>query len=110
MFFGALVALAGCDSGDAPTPAAEYVGRASCVKCHEQQHRLWTGSHHDLAMQEATAKTVLGDFDDVTFQHQGVESRFSKQGGKFFVRTDGPDGKLHDYQVKYTFCVEPLQQ
>ena len=26
------------------------------------------------------------------------------------VRTDGPDGKLRDYEVKYTFGVRPLQQ
>jgi len=26
------------------------------------------------------------------------------------VRTDGPDGKLHDYEIKYTFGVVPLQQ
>ena len=26
------------------------------------------------------------------------------------VRTDGPDGKLRDYPIGYTFGVEPLQQ
>ena len=26
------------------------------------------------------------------------------------VRTDGPDGALHDYEIKYTFGVYPLQQ
>ena len=26
------------------------------------------------------------------------------------VRTEGPDGKLKDYEIKYTFGVEPLQQ
>ena len=30
--------------------------------------------------------------------------------GAYFVNTDGPDGKLTDYEVKYTFGVEPLQQ
>ncbi|MGH7906998.1 MAG: tetratricopeptide repeat protein, partial [Candidatus Binataceae bacterium] len=28
----------------------------------------------------------------------------------FMVRTDGPDGTLHEYQIKYTFGVSPLQQ
>ena len=54
----------------------------------------WRGSQHDLAMQEATAETVLGDFDDASFTHGGVTSRFFKRDGKFFVATDGPDGKL----------------
>ena len=61
-------------------------------------------------MQEATDKTVLGNFDDATFTHFGVTSTFSKRDGKFFVRTDGPDGKLHEYPIAYTFGVYPLQQ
>ena len=31
-------------------------------------------------------------------------------GDSFMVRTEGPDGKLHDYEIKYTFGVTPLQQ
>ncbi|MEZ5592206.1 MAG: cytochrome c3 family protein [Gammaproteobacteria bacterium] len=26
------------------------------------------------------------------------------------VNTEGPDGELHDYEIKYTFGIEPLQQ
>ena len=37
-------------------------------------------------------------------------STFSRRDGKFFVNTDGPDGKLADYEIKYTFGVRPLQQ
>jgi hypothetical protein len=61
-------------------------------------------------MQEATAETVLGNFDDATFTHYGVRSTFFKKDGKFFVRTDGPDGRLHEYPIAYTFGVYPLQQ
>ena len=51
------------------TPAAAtFVGRAACAGCHVEDRR-WTGSHHDLAMQEATEKTVLGNFDGATFTH-----------------------------------------
>src|SRR6185436_625712 len=67
-------------------------------------------SHHDLAMQEATPASVLGDFDDASLTHFGVTSTFSRRDGKFFVRTDGPDGRLHDFRVAYTFGVFPLQQ
>ena len=31
-------------------------------------------------------------------------------GEKFLVRTDGPDGALHEYEIAYTFGVYPLQQ
>jgi len=43
-------------------------------------------------MQPVTAKTVLGDKDN-----------------KFMVRTEGPDGKLQDYEIRYAFGVDPLQ-
>ena len=53
---------------------------------------------------------MLGDFDDAKFRHSGIESRFFRRDGKFMVRTDGPDGKLADFEISYTFGVWPLQQ
>ena len=61
-------------------------------------------------MQHATAQTVRGDFSGVTYTRDGVTSSFFKRGERFFIRTDGPDGKLTDFEVKYTFGVEPQQQ
>ena len=87
-----------------------YVDDASCADCHAREHEAWSGSHHDLAMQEATAETVLGDFDGATFTHFGVTSRFFMRDGRFFVNTEGADGRLADFEVAYTFGVEPLQQ
>ncbi|HJZ04763.1 MAG TPA: multiheme c-type cytochrome, partial [Patescibacteria group bacterium] len=89
---------------------ARFVGGKVCAGCHEEEYKLWSGSHHDLAMQGANEKTVLGDFNDVGFTYFGVESKFYRRDGKFMVRTDGPDGKLHDYEIKYTFGIYPLQQ
>ena len=53
---------------------------------------------------------MLGRFDGAEFRHQGVTSRFFQRDGKFLVRTDGPDGRLADFEVAYTFGVAPLQQ
>ena len=61
-------------------------------------------------MQPATDATVAGDFKNARFSYAGVTSTFSRRDGKFVVRTDGPDGALHDYDVKYTFGAAPLQQ
>lgn len=90
--------------------AAQYVDESSCAGCHEAQHKAWTGSHHDLAMQEASEQTVLGDFRNTRFTYAGVTSRFFRRDGKFFVNTDGADGKLADFQIKHAFGVYPLQQ
>lgn len=40
----------------------------------------------------------------------GVESTFFQRDGKYFVHTDGPDGKLKDFEIKFAFGVDPLQQ
>jgi len=71
---------------------------------------LWQGSHHDLAMDHADSKTVLGDFSSTSFKYAGITTRFYKKAERFMVQTDGQDGKLHDYEIKYTFGVTPLQQ
>ena len=61
-------------------------------------------------MAHATKDTVLGDFNDASFDYFGVHSRFFRDGDKFMVETDGPDGKLAPFEVKYTFGLYPLQQ
>jgi len=61
-------------------------------------------------MDHATEKSVLGNFSDVTFSYFDVQSRFFRNGEKYFVETDGPDGKLATFEIKYTFGVDPLQQ
>ena len=89
---------------------AEYSGLATCAECHAEQVRFWRDSHHDLAMQYASEETVLADFSNSKFTYAGITSTFYKKNSKFMVRTDGPDGELHDYEIKYTFGVTPLQQ
>lgn len=92
------------------TAKAGYVRDRVCSRCHAAQFRKWRNSHHDLAMDIAYKDTVKGDFNDSVFTHQGITSKFYKKNKKFFARTDGPDGKLHDYEISYVFGVEPLQQ
>jgi predicted CXXCH cytochrome family protein len=90
--------------------SATFVGSETCAGCHQAEAKLWSASQHKAAMQHATDKTVLGDFDNSDFEHYGARSRFFRKDGKFWVETDGADGKLAVFEVKYTFGVEPLQQ
>ncbi|MFG0287993.1 MAG: multiheme c-type cytochrome [Rhodopirellula sp. JB044] len=89
---------------------ATFVGRDACVECHETETQAYTGSHHDMAMDLATDETVLGDFNDVTFVNDGIQSRLYRDGKKFMVYTEGPTGEMEDFEVKYVFGVDPLQQ
>ena len=91
-------------------PVAAFVGSETCAGCHQAEAKLWGSSQHKAAMQHATEQTVLGNFNDASFDHYGVHSRFFRKEGKFLVETDGPDGRLAVFEVKYTFGIDPLQQ
>ena len=94
----------------AATAPAVYVGAQQCRQCHTRQYEAWQGSDHERAMQHATAATVAGNFDNTQFQYAGVTSTFFRRDGNYFINTDGPDGALRDYPIRYTFGVRPLQQ
>ena len=89
---------------------ATYAGSHTCQTCHAKEFQQWQGSHHDWAMREANASSVLGDFNNATFSHQGVTTSFTRNDGQYFVRTQGADGKYQQFQIAYTFGAEPLQQ
>ena len=95
-------------AADSHVPA--FVGSETCAGCHQSEANLWRSSQHERAMAHATDKSVLGDFNDTSFDNYDVRSRFFRKDGKFLVETDGPDGKLAIFEVKYTFGVDPLQQ
>ncbi len=87
-----------------------FVGRESCLPCHEVAYQAWAGSDHDNSMDIASDSTVLGDFEDAVFEHRGVTSEFYRRDGKYYVRTEGPGGEIDDFEIAYTFGVDPLQQ
>lgn len=100
----------GCAPASRDARPAAFVGSAACATCHAAETKAWRGSHHDLAMQVATDSTVLGDFHDAELRYGGVTSRFFRRDGRFMVRTDDPAGRMADYEIRYTFGVDPLQQ
>jgi predicted CXXCH cytochrome family protein len=107
--------LAGCgkDADVLPSSgqaAPTFVGALACGSCHADALAQWAISDHHEAMQLVNRSTVKGDFSGARFIHNGVESAFTSEGGRYRVRTDGPDGQLADFEVKYVFGFRPLQQ
>ena len=87
-----------------------YVGASTCIECHQDEYNKWIGSHHELAMQTAKDSTVLGDFNNVKVEIDGVKYLFYKENNQFFVRITEIDDSKKDYKITYTFGVTPLQQ
>lgn len=95
---------------DTHSTEATFVGGSTCIECHEKEFEDWKGSDHDLAMDFATSKSVYGDFNQAEINRNGQIHKAYKKGEEFFVLTDGADGKMQEYQIKYVFGHFPLQQ
>ena len=91
------------------TPAT-FVGSVKCRDCHKAEYDKWQGSHHDMAMDVANENSVLGDFNDAEFTLHGITSRFYKKDSRYFVHTNGPGGKMGEFEITHTFGWFPLQQ
>jgi predicted CXXCH cytochrome family protein len=109
----ALLGASACSSDDKASSSPEapprivaeeatYVGASECASCHEKEYQAWLGSHHDLALQVANEDTVLAGAPS---EYAGFA--FAKTDKGFTVR---PDASSKEFDVHYTFGVEPLQQ
>ncbi len=110
LFFSAQILA---DTGQLPVLAAAADGYAkarACAGCHQRQAGAWKNSDHDWAMREASETNVLGNFKNAQFVDGEVKARFFRRDGKFFVNTEGQDGKPADFLISYTFGYKPLQQ
>lgn len=114
-----LLLLLGCGYSMAATSGAKpglakdrqgYADAASCMGCHKEQSEQWKASDHAWAMRDATAGNVLGNFANQSFEEAGVSARFYENGGRYYVRTEGRDGKPGDFPIQYIFGHYPLQQ
>lgn len=115
--FAAAAIAAGCDSvsergpsESTPAATAEFVGGGACASCHADEAALWRGSHHDEALQAASAETVLGDFDNAELDYGEVTTTFFVRDDEHWVTTEGPDGRLQEFRVSHTIGIDPLQQ
>jgi len=81
----------------------------NCVACHQAAVSSWQQSDHAKAMNIATNKTVLADFNNSITSHYSQKARFFINKKHYFVElTHEKKTKIH--QIKYTFGHFPLQQ
>lgn len=110
---GVSLGAAAVGEGQLPALAKDREGYAdadSCQGCHAQQAGQWQHSDHAWALRDASAANVLGDFNDVHYDQDGVKAHFYRKGGGYFVNIEGEDGRPADFQVLHTFGYAPLQQ
>ena len=89
---------------------SNFVDNNQCLSCHATEANEWQTSHHAKAMAEASDKSVLADFNNITFIHNDRVATFFKSKNDYMANLIGPDNKRADFKIKYTFGYAPLQQ
>lgn len=117
VLFGLLVGLFSCNKSneyvaivDLHNAKAAFVGNQTCVGCHQKEVKDWEHSHHAKAMLEVNDVNVLADFNNAQLVRNGLTHKMFKKNDAFYVLTDGPNGTMQEFQVKYTFGYHPIQQ
>ncbi|MFC1520440.1 multiheme c-type cytochrome [Pseudomonadota bacterium] len=90
--------------------SAEFVGTQTCIDCHEKQYNQWQKSHHDMSMRHADKSSVLGDFNNTSFNFRGKTQRFYQRDGQYWITMLDTKGEAKDFKISYTLGYEPLQQ
>jgi len=86
------------------------VGSQKCQICHKKEFDAYLSSDHSHAMDTASSKTVLGDFNNSFFIYYGDTSFFYIKGDRYFVNTKDSTGVKKEFPVSFTFGWKPLQQ
>lgn len=102
-------AAAQLDAGGLDRPPG-FVGGEVCAGCHTRESALWRDSHHAAAMAVPSAESIKGAFDGRSFAGPVGTTRFFQRDGRYVIATPGPDGRVQDFPVAYSFGVYPLQQ
>jgi predicted CXXCH cytochrome family protein len=88
----------------------EYVRSRTCVRCHPDHYASWSRTFHRTMTQLAGPEAVLGDFEDARYTYGGVTSRFTRDGGRFFIETLDTDGAMKRFEVALTVGSRRVQQ
>ncbi len=96
--------------GASEVRSSRYIGSKSCKSCHQSEYSKWEKSHHFRSMNEATSQFVVGDFNSKTLKRGGRVHKLYKKADTYYALTDGPSGKLEEFEIKYTFGFKPIQQ
>ncbi len=73
-------------------PSDGYVGSSRCIKCHAEEHASWDESYHQSMTQLPNDETVLGDFNDVELQLDGVNYHLEHDEDGYWVRVNLGNG------------------
>jgi predicted CXXCH cytochrome family protein len=90
---------------------AGYLESSDCRKCHEWNYTTWHDTFHRTMTREAEPQTVLGDFDhNNAITYQGIRAEMIRDGGRYWMKLTGADGKQQQLEISRTVGSRRMQQ
>lgn len=90
---------------------AGYLQSGDCRKCHESNYQTWHATFHRTMTREAGNETVLGDFEhNNTLTYQGIRAEMVREGGRYWMKLTGADGKKQQLEIVRTVGSRRMQQ
>jgi predicted CXXCH cytochrome family protein len=81
----------------------EFVGSASCERCHVKEHAQWKDSLHIKMTKPIADATIVGDFSEgTTFADHDRAYTFGRRNGKPFVTVTFGQASPETFSVDYT--------
>ncbi|MBK1875998.1 cytochrome c3 family protein [Pelagicoccus mobilis] len=92
-------------------PMADWKDPATCLKCHEDEHKSWISSHHANANRFVDPEMEgyryeVGEFKDIA----GREYRVDVDGERLLISEKDADGEYIAAEAKAVIGTTPLQQ
>lgn len=95
----------------APPPATDYLGSASCQRCHEAEQQQWATSLHVKMTKPVAEAAIVGDFSNGTrFADHGRAYQLGRaRDGRPFVTIRFGDRPPETFAVDYTLGAKRYQ-
>ena len=95
----------------APVSDHGYAGAETCKTCHRDQYRSWDATFHSSMTQNATPKTVLGDFHGMPISYYGGRMRPVREQDRYYFEYLTPDNSVqHRIEITRTIGSHIYQQ
>ena len=86
-----------------PTASTDYVGSASCARCHQEDFDQWQRSLHIRMTKPIGEAAIAGDFSDGTrFSDHDRSFEFGRDNGKPFMRVSFGGRTPETFTIDYT--------
>ncbi len=93
-----------------PQTPSDYLGSATCERCHLKEHAQWKDSLHVKMTKPVADATIVGDFrEGTTFADHDRAYTFGRKDGKPFVTVKFGQAPPETFQVDFTLGAKRYQ-